>query len=587
MESSASSDALTFDYDLRPVLDRLVRTLGIGSIVVHAAVLLPMLAGTPVALGGEVVLLANLAVLGIVFALVLVRGWHRGRAARVIVSAGGVLLPSLWHAGGHRRVALADIRRIVTVPIDGRPMLYMAVVRHLAVVLPLQGFASRDDAARFLDALAFRSRIRPEPIAADHGTSRYAIALVAVLFLVHVLRELLGHVDIAALLHWGALNRTLVFDGEWYRLFTYSLLQPDVLALTLHGLAFVLLVPALQRALGSAGVSLVLVVGAIGGGIGALSWVDGSLALGMDGALYGLIGAVAWTRFSMPARISPTLWRLPAWLWVGWIMVDLLLAVVGAGIALPLRLLGLFSGAACAGLLELAERRARGLSAWLGVSAVALALVACSMALVDRLTSASGDALALELVRSESASLGDANVGAWLLASAPSADTTELEAARASLAARLAPVPDADPDIRDTLATLHYRLGDHAQALAIEAQLQREAPSAVFATQLARFARAAGAAAREGDALVERSEDRVCVVSPSQQLLDVDVLLYDDVRLVGILQFERLAERACARPPATLPAQVRAELGRVSPSLRAGTGRVSYWRADAGMLALP
>ena len=47
MESSASSDALTFDYDLRPVLDRLVRTLGIGSIVVHAAVLLPMLAGQP------------------------------------------------------------------------------------------------------------------------------------------------------------------------------------------------------------------------------------------------------------------------------------------------------------------------------------------------------------------------------------------------------------------------------------------------------------------------------------------------------------------------------------------------------------
>lgn len=587
MESSASSDALTFDYDLRPLLDRLVRTVGIGSIVVHVAVLLPLLAGTPVALGGELVLLANLVVIGTLVALVLVRGWHRGHAARVIVSAGGVLLPSLWHGNGHRRVALADIRRITTVPVDGRPTLYMGVVRHLAVVLPLQGFASRDDAARFLDALAFRSRVRPEPITADHGTSRYALALVAVLFAVHVVRELLGHVDIAALLHWGALNRTLVFDGEWYRLLTYALLQPDVLALVLHGVAFVLLVPAMQRAFGSAGVSLVLVVGAIGGGIGALSWVDGSLALGMDGALYGLIGAVAWTRFSMPARLSPTLWRLPAWLWVGWIMVDLLLAVVGAGIALPLRLLGLFSGAACAGLLELAERRARGLSAWLGVSAVAVAFTACSMALVDRLTSASGDALALELVRSETASLGDANVGAWLLASAPSADTTELEVARAALAARLASVPDADPSIRDTLATLHYRLGDHAQALAIEAQLQREAPSAVFATQLARFARAAGTAAREGDAAIERAEDRLCVQSGAAELLDVDVLLYEGDTLFGILQFERLADRACARPPSVLPAQVRAELGRIAPSPRPGTGRVSYWRADAGMLALP
>ncbi len=587
MESSAPSDALSFDYALRPLLNRLVRTLGIASIAIHLAVLLPMLVGTPIALGGEVVLLANLVVIGTVLALVLAHGWHRRPRATVVVGSGGVLLPSLWHRGGQRRVALADIRRIVEVPIDRRPMLFMAVVRHLAVVLPLVGFASRDDAQRFLDALGFRARLRAEVVPSDHGITRYALVLVALLLGLHLVRELLGHVDIASLLHWGALNRTLVFDGEWYRLLTYALLQPDALALVLHGLAFALLVPAMQRALGSAGVSLVLVVGAVGGGIGALSWVDGSLALGMDGALYGLIGAVAWTRISMPARLSPTLWRLPAWLWVGWLMIDLLLAIATTGIALPLRLLGLFSGCACAGLLELAERRARGLSAWLGVVAVSVAVLACGLALVDRLSSPSGDALALQLVRSESASLGDANVGAWLLASAPSADTAELEAARASLTARLAPVPDADPDIRDTLATLHYRLGDHAQAIALEASLQHEAPSAVFATQLARFARVAGAAARDGDAAVERAEDRVCVQSGSAELLDVDVLLYDGDMLFGILQFERVADRACAKPPAPVPAQMRAEAGRIAPSLRTGTGRVSYWRADASVLALP
>lgn len=586
MESSTTSDALSFEFDLRPQLRRLWQRLLLASVAVQAAVLLPLLVGIPMALDGEVVALANLTLLATVGTLVLIRGWHRQPRSVVVVGAGGLVLPSLWHWRGQRRVALADMRNLVRVPIDGQPTLFVAVLRHLAVMLPLDGFASTDDAQRFVDALTFRSRVRLQDSAVDHGITRYAWWLLGLLFGLHVLRELLGGIDIAALLHWGALNRTLVVDGEWYRLFTYALLQPNVLALVLHGVAFAVLVPAMQRAFGSAGVSLVMVVGVLAGGVGALPWIDGSLAVGMDGALYALIGAVVWTRISLPTRLSPSLWRIPVWLWMGWLMVDLLLGLGSSGTTLPLRLLGLASGCACAGLLEVAERRVRGLAVWLGVGAVVVAVAACAVALLDRLTSPSGEALALEMVMSESASLDDVNVGAWLLASAPAVDGAALAAARDRLAARLAPLPDADPMIRDTLATLHYRLGEYPQALALESQLQHEAPSAGFATQLARFAVAAGTAAREGEATVERREDRICVQSLSPGLHDVDVLLYDDVRMFGILQFERVADRACSKAPAQAVG-ARLEVGRVAASVRPGTGRVSYWRADPDMLALP
>jgi hypothetical protein len=47
-----------------------------------------------------------------------------------------------------------------------------------------------------------------------------------------------------------------------------------------------------------------------------------------------------------------------------------------------------------------------------------------------------------------------------------------------------------------------------------------------------------------------------------------------------------VAERACSKAPA-LASAARLEIGRVAASVRPGTGRVSYWRADADMLALP
>lgn len=587
----AASDALRFDYAIGPTVARVRRLLIGAGVVCGVLFVLPRALGYPPQLGPTVLFSACLGATVVFWLFAVLRGWRRDAQAVVAIADGALHIPALSYWRGRRRIPLADLRRIVIAPVSGVATLFARIERGAPVVLALDGFAGAadgsDDARRFVDALEFRSRVRAVTTAVDFGPTRFCFVLLGVLIGLHILREAFGGADLATLLGWGGLVRTLVLEGDWYRLLLYGVLQPNPVALAMQVVALAVLLPGMQRALGLARTVLVLLTGVFVAGLGALGWVDGDIGYGAEAAVYALLGALAWLRISTPSLIAPTIWRLPTWLWVGFLCTDLLIALFTPGIGWPLRLMGLLAGLAAASVTEWVDARLRGASVWAALATLGLAGVASTMALVDRVMGSS-EATAVRIVESPRASLADSNLGGWVLATSSTVDGLALGRARDALAARLANVPDAPAVARDTLATLHYRLGDHAAAIALEAAVQRQAPDAVFATQLARFARAAGGLAHPAGALVERVGERVCVQSVAGTPLDIDVTIDSAERLVGILQFERVAERACTQVPEPLGSDVRIAVGRTGESAqRVGTLRVSYWRADQRILALP
>ncbi len=595
-ESTGPVDALLFAYDLRPQVLRARSHFGVAA-TLFGALFIASALGVPAAIGYALLAGCYFAIAGAALWLSL---RQRGAPGVALGSAGAatpsLTCPSLWHMRGQRRVALADVRRLAIAPIHGQPVLYIEVLRHPVAVLRLDRFATLDEAKRFIDALVFRTRRPLQDLGLDYGLTAFTVAAVALLLALHVVRQLVsggtgGDVGSSAnwlgLLQWGALNRALLLDGDWFRLITLVLVQPHTLALGLNAAALCALLPGLQRNLGSAAVLLLMVVGAVGSGIGALSWLDGQVALGASGLVYGLIGAVVWLRISQPLRVPPTIWALPVWLWIAWLVIDLGVALFTPSVGLPLRLLALICGCASAGVLEQFERLAPRLITWCSLLALACVLTAMLRWAMLAAASPNGASIALQLVESEHASMADANMGAWLLATAVNADDAALQRAREQFSKRLLLSSDMTGENRDTLATLNYRLRDFAAATELEAQVQRETPANVYASQLARFTRARGGDADGADASIFRRPDRVCVERRSAGSTDIDVLLFDDQKLMGLLQFQGVTQRACQTIQPGLPERARIELGRVAPAWRSGTFNVQYWAMEPSVLALP
>ncbi len=595
-ESTDPGDTLLFAYDLRPRALRVRWHFAVAS-VLFAVLFIAAALGAPSAIDYALLAGGYFAIAGAALWLSV-----RPRAAPGVAlgSAGAatpsLTCPSLWHLRGQRRVALADVRRLAIAPIHGHAVLFVEVLRQPVAVLQLDRFATLDEAKRFVDALVFRTRRPLQDLGLDYGVTAFTLAGVTLLIGLHVARQLVsggagGDVGSSAnwlaLLQWGALNRALLLDGDWFRLITLVLVQPHTLALGLNAAALCALVPGLQRNLGSAAVLLLMVVGAVASGIGALSWLDGQVALGASGLVYGLIGAVVWLRISQPARVPPTIWALPVWLWIAWLVIDLGAALFTPGVGLPLRVLALIGGCAFAGVLEQCERGVPRVVAWCSLLAMACVLAAVLRWGMLAVASPNGALTALQLVESDNAGLADANMGAWLLATAADADDAALQRAREQFSKRLLLSSDMTGENRDTLATLNYRLGDFAAATELEAQLQHETPTSVYASQLARFSRARGGDTDRADAGISRRPDRVCVDSRSAGSADIDVLLFDDQKLIGLLQFHGVTQRACHTVRTGLPERARLELGRVAPAWRSGTFNVQYWTLEPSVLALP
>lgn len=109
--------------------------------------------------------------------------------------------------------------------------------------------------------------------------------------------------SIETLIALGGVSRPLVLDqGEWWRLFTASLLHADPIHLLLNGVGLYLGGAVLESLLGRAWLGALFVLGALGGALASIAINDPNVvSVGASGAIMGLLAAALVATQRLPA----------------------------------------------------------------------------------------------------------------------------------------------------------------------------------------------------------------------------------------------------------------------------------------------
>ena len=434
------------------------------------------------------------------------------------------------------------------------------------------------------------------PLAARLGAP-VTLAVATALVCIHAL---LGSEREAATLFFAVHSSQLGEEG-WFRLFTASAIHADFAHLFFNLVGLLFLGMLLEPRVGSARFACVLFGSALCAAL-ITTGLSPRPSVGASGAVYGLLGALlaasrAIARATGQPPPSPGLLALVAVLVLSDNAREGIDHWAHAGGAL---------GGAVLGLLSALQRATA--STGLRASAVVLASVygvAGAAGWVEyRLTETSA------VVR-EWIALGE---HAWRVATDAAASRRELERdrdrirgvlehARGERPSLLALRSDLRVRFADTLATLHHRLGEHAEAIGIERELAREDDDPFLVSQLARFEWAAlhalPAPQQLAHVALERVDGRIdrldlTLPEPRAAAWSVDVLCSAHGELVGLLRLSagfavdtpvRVSARAQWPPSgATLSPVYAAPTER---SVAARQVEAQYWPLDSGVKGLP
>jgi membrane associated rhomboid family serine protease len=126
----------------------------------------------------------------------------------------------------------------------------------------------------------------------DHYASSVVIDIVILVFVCMVLMGVnLISPSGDDLLRWGAIRRTEIAHGEWWRLWTSMFLTFGLMhtALTISGL--VLAAKLLEPVIGRVKYFIVYVISGLCGNIASIVWYSNTISVGASGAALGLFGA--------------------------------------------------------------------------------------------------------------------------------------------------------------------------------------------------------------------------------------------------------------------------------------------------------
>ncbi len=116
-------------------------------------------------------------------------------------------------------------------------------------------------------------------------------ALVAAIVAIYVVGIAWGAPkDLVALLRMGAFERSLVLDGEVWRLLSSTLLHGSVMHLGFNAYVLWAIGSTLERLVGSSRFLVLYVASGLGGGLLSLAFMDG-VGVGASGAIWGLMTA--------------------------------------------------------------------------------------------------------------------------------------------------------------------------------------------------------------------------------------------------------------------------------------------------------
>jgi membrane associated rhomboid family serine protease len=349
--------------------------------------------------------------------------------------------------------------------------------RRTVVFLRRQRFASTDGPERLVGALVSRIGGQPGGLRQlarmreiDHLVRRSSpraasTAVAAVCVAVFALQLADPFVQEA-----GAFVPGLVAQGEVWRLVTANFLHALLLVplhilfnlLALLGFAFLV-----ERPLGP--LRTTVVMGAAGLASMAASGVAGyPEVVGASGIVAGMAGAALCLELQFADRI-PAWWRIPRRLFVGVLLIEGLYGFLVPAIAGAAHLGGFAAGYLAALALAdsaLARRRAE---PWVRTSATGVVLVtALSFAAAAPLVLRDGAAMeryGRDLLAAGAVAPARYNDLAWRIATEAEPDREQLEVALQLAQRAVRETERLDPDLLDTLAEVHFALGERDLAL--------------------------------------------------------------------------------------------------------------------------
>lgn len=168
-----------------------------------------------------------------------------------------------------------------------------------------------------------------------------------------------------------ALFRSLVAEGEWYRVFSSSFMHFGVIHLAMNMFGLFILGRLLEPALGRMRFASLYLASLVGGTLGALWISPDALTAGASGALYGLLGGAF---VIMKARgVDPFSTGLGSWM-----VVALVWTFVAPGVSIGGHLGGLVAGAVTGYLMVPRHRQlSASQSASIGLAMAGVLFVAC------------------------------------------------------------------------------------------------------------------------------------------------------------------------------------------------------------------
>lgn len=330
-----------------------------------------------------------------------------------------------------------------------------------------------------------------ERISSCRRTAIFAVsALLILIFLAELATGALS--DPFRLWAFGAGSYSLIKEGELFRLATANLLHGNALHLAFNLMVLYSMGSFLAPLLGTGRFLTLLMTSALAGAAGSAFLGQHELAVGASTGISGLIAAYVVVLWRWPDRLPNPPTR-QTWIWIA--AAFLLPVLFFDNIDHMAHLAGFLAGLALLlpetrgmDLLEIAGRRRalfRGSAALLGL----LFLVAGWTAFRQAGGPERYFAAAAPLLRDPSVPPPIKNNLIWTLATNPATPRDQLAAALQTTK-QLAESESAVSEIKDTHATVLYRLGRFEEAIQLERGLFDKQGTPFRASQLARFERA-------------------------------------------------------------------------------------------------
>lgn len=420
-------------------------------------------------------------------------------------------LPRNLYALGRRRIPYGEI---LSVYLGGHPphlRLLLESRRHI-LHLDQLAFVDAEGPERFFAEL--RRRIlglpngrdlieamrRRQTIAGRALATRPIVtqALLGVMTVFFLNQYLLGALQPLELLGWGASSAPLVRDGEYFRLLAANFLHVHPLHILLNGVALLSLGGVMERFLGAERFSVVYGLSGIGATVASVL-MGGLNSAGASGCVFGLLGGLAVVNWRYRTALPLGL-RQPLRWWVFILLINGLLPLLVPVIDVAGHIGGFLVGALVTwAVLERGTEIRPAAQAPASVRILALALAAayavalgCAVWFARSYNTDKELEYAVRLARElhkQPENWVAQNLVAWTIAIHPQASGAQAALAR-DAAARAVAVESDEDMVRDTLATLHFRLGDVDRAIAEQRRILEAASSGRFDKVLDRLLRA-------------------------------------------------------------------------------------------------